>query len=92
MNHRQEYEEHKKKRGQRALWGYVIGVSCLVLFELLQRSSAVADFMERAEQSREDSAFFFQVFAAIISYVLPTVGASAIIFTTYMLLFKKDDD
>lgn len=91
MKHSEEYEAYKKKRGQRVIIGYGIGVACLVLFEVLRNSSEVADFMEKVDRARADRALLFEVLAATIQYVLPATGISAILFTTYIHLFKKED-
>ena len=90
MKHREAYELHAKKRGRRAIIGILLGILCLILYNFLKNSPDLADFMEMVECGRVDDALFFQVLAALLLYVLPVAGTTAVLTAVYVLLFKRD--
>lgn len=74
---------------KRALKFYALGVICLVLFFVMEHTSALSQLLEKTERVRIDWSFGFNVFIGLIRFSLVVSGISLLVLPTYFLLKKK---
>jgi hypothetical protein len=78
-----------ESRNLKIVGAYALGITCLVLFFMMKNSTALNEFLDKAERTRADWKFGTFAIIGLIQYGLLTAGISIIGILTILLIRRK---
>ena len=85
----QELVKGNTHKNLKVIVAYIIGILCLTLFFVMDNSTELNEFLEKAERSRTDWAFGTFAITGLIQYGLLTIGIAVITILTALLIKRK---
>lgn len=85
----QELVKGNTNKNLKVIVAYIIGILCLALFFVMDNSTELNEFLEKAERSRADWAFGTFAITGLIQYGSLTIGIAVITILTALLIKRK---